>query len=90
VQIEHEPDRNRWVGRIDGQIVSVLDYADNGRVVSMTRTFTNPPFRGQGHAAQVVARAVDAVEAEGKRVRPMCWYVADWFEAHPERAGLLA
>jgi predicted GNAT family acetyltransferase len=90
VQIEHEADANRWVGRIDGQIVSVLDYRDNGRVVSMTRTFTNPPFRGRGLAAEVVALAVDAVAAEGKRVRPMCWYVADWFDAHPERADLLA
>ena len=90
MEITHEPDANRWVGRIDGQIVSVLDYADNGSVVSMTRTFTNPPFRGRGFAAEMVAAAVAAVEADGKRVRPMCWYVADWFEAHPERTALLA
>jgi predicted GNAT family acetyltransferase len=90
MDIEHEADRSRYVGRIDGQIVTVLDYADNGSVVSMTRTFTNPPFRGHGYAAVIVAHAVDAVEAQGKRIRPMCWYVADWFEAHPERAALLA
>jgi predicted GNAT family acetyltransferase len=90
VEITHEPDANRWVGRIGDQIVSVLDYRDNGDVVSMTRTFTNPPFRGRGLAAQVVAAAVDAVEADGKRIRPMCWYVADWFDAIPDGAGLLA
>jgi predicted GNAT family acetyltransferase len=90
MDIEHEADRSRYVGRIDGQVVTVLDYADNGSVVSMTRTFTNPPFRGNGYAAVIVEHAVDAVEAEGKRIRPMCWYVADWFEAHPERAALLA
>ncbi|MDH2442389.1 GNAT family N-acetyltransferase [Amnibacterium sp. CER49] len=90
MDIEHEADRSRYVGRIDGQVVTVLDYADNGSVVSMTRTFTNPPFRGNGYAALIVAHAVDAVEAKGKRIRPMCWYVADWFEAHPERAALLA
>jgi predicted GNAT family acetyltransferase len=78
------------VGRIDGAIACVLDYADNGCVVSMTRTFTNPPYRRRGLAAELVAFAVDGVEAQGKRVRPMCWYVSDWFEAHPERAGLLA
>jgi len=90
VRIEHEAGRNRYVGRLDDQIVCVLDYADNGTVVSMTRTFTNPPFRGRGLAAEIVAHAVDEVERAGKQVRPMCWYVADWFEAHPERAALLA
>lgn len=90
MRIEHEADRNRYVGRLDDQIVCVLDYADNGTVVSMTRTFTNPPFRGRGLAAEIVAHAVDEVERAGKTVRPMCWYVADWFEAHPERAALLA
>ena len=90
MRIEHEADRNRYVGRLDDQIVCVLDYADNGTVVSMTRTFTNPPFRGRGLAAEIVAHAVDEVERAGKQVRPMCWYVADWFEAHPERSALLA
>lgn len=90
MDIEHQADHNRYVGRIDGQIACALDYADNGNVVSMTRTFTNPGYRGRGLAAELVAHAVAEVEREGKRVRPMCWYVADWFEAHPERAGLLA
>jgi uncharacterized protein len=90
VEFEHDAAAHRYLGRIDGQVVTALDYADNGTVVSMTRTFTNPPFRGRGYAGELVAHAVDAVEAEGKRIRPMCWYVADWFEAHPERAALLA
>lgn len=90
MEFEHDAERHRWSGVVDGRVVTALDYADDGRVVSMTRTFTNPPFRGRGYAAQVVARAVDEAEAAGRRVRPMCWFVADWFEAHPERAHLLA
>jgi predicted GNAT family acetyltransferase len=86
----HDEQRHRWVGSIDGQVVTALDYADNGSTISMTRTFTNPPFRGNGYAAELVAHAVDAAEAAGRTVRPSCWYVADWFEAHPERRHLLA
>ena len=56
----------------------------------MTRTFTNPPFRGRGYAAEITAHAVGEAEAAGKRVRPMCWYVAQWFDEHPEKAALLA
>ncbi len=90
MEITHEPDAHRYVMRDGSTIVSVLDYAELGGVVSMTRTFTNPPYRKHGHAAELVAYAVDAVEREGRTIRPMCWFVAEWFVAHPDRAALLA
>jgi hypothetical protein len=86
----HEPDANRYVLRDDDAIIAVVDYAANDTAVSFTRTYTTPMQRGKGFAAQIVKFAVDDVEANGdKRIIPMCWYVADWFEANPERAGLL-
>lgn len=72
-------------------LVSVLDYSDNGRTVALTRAFTVPSFRGHGYAGEITARAVADIESRGDReVLPVCWYVADWFAAHPERAGVLA
>ncbi|WP_295784402.1 GNAT family N-acetyltransferase [uncultured Microbacterium sp.] len=71
-------------------LVSVLDYRDDGRTIALTRAFTVPTFRGHGYAAVVTERAVDAIEADGGReIIPVCWYVGEWFESHPERAGLL-
>lgn len=72
-------------------LVAVADYAENGRAISFTRTYTAPHLRGRGHAGELVAFAVDDVEQNTDlRVVPMCWYVAEWFDAHPERAHLLA
>ncbi|GAA2754350.1 GNAT family N-acetyltransferase [Amnibacterium kyonggiense] len=90
MEFEHQADRRRYLGRIDGEVICSLDYADDGAVVSMTRTFTNPPHRGRGYAAQITAHAVAEAEAAGRLVRPMCWYVAQWFDEHPEKAALLA
>ena len=90
MEFEHDPERSRYLGRLDGQVVCSLDYADNGAVVAMTRTFTTPPFRGRGYAAEITAHAVQEAEAAGRLVRPMCWYVAQWFDEHPDRAHLLA
>lgn len=90
MEFEHDAGRHRYLGRIDGDVICSLDYADNGNVVAMTRTFTNPPFRGRGHAAEITAYAVQEAAAAGKRVRPMCWYVSQWFDDHPEHAHLLA
>lgn len=73
-----------------GQLVSVLDYRDDGHTVALTRAFTIPIFRGHGHAARVVDGAVDDIAKTGGRViDPVCWYVAEWFAQHPDRAHLL-
>lgn len=90
-EITHEPDARRYALRIDGQLICVLDYSVNGRAISFTRTFTQPTHRGHGLAAELLAFAVDDVEATTElHIVPMCWYVADWFDAHPDRASLLS
>lgn len=76
-------------------LLAALDYRDNGTAVSLTRAFTVPTFRGQGHAATLTAGAVEDIAerggaAGGTTIVPLCWYVAGWFEGHPERQDLLA
>lgn len=89
-EFTHEPDAHRYVLRIDGALVAVVDYAINGNSISFTRTYTNPAKRGHGYAAEIVKFAADDVEqATPFQILPMCWYVADWFEKNPDRAGLL-
>ncbi|MDM4763169.1 GNAT family N-acetyltransferase [Galbitalea sp. SE-J8] len=90
IEIVHQPDDSRYALLEGGDVVSVLDYALRDGAISFTHTFTRPSHRGRGLAADLVRFAVDDVEASSaRRVVPMCWYVADWFDAHPERAGLL-
>ena len=89
-ELIHEPDARRYVLRVDGDIASVLDYRVLGDSIAFTRTFTNPPYRGSGLAGELVAFAVDDVEANSsRRIVPSCWYVGEWFDRHPDRAGLL-
>lgn len=88
--MDFEHDDGRYVGLVDGAVVTSLDYRDDGRVRAMTRTVTNPPFRGKGYAAQIVAHAVAEAEADGRLVSPVCWYVGLWFDQHPDKAALLA
>lgn len=86
----HDPDASRYTLHLGDDLVSALDYRDDGSTVAMTRAYTVPSFRGSGYAGELVERAVAALEERGDRqVIPVCWYVADWFAAHPERAGIL-
>lgn len=85
-----EKDASRYTLMRDGKLVSVLDYRDDGRTIALTRAFTVPTFRGHGYAGTVVEGAIADIEERGDRkVDAVCWYVADWFAAHPEKARLL-
>lgn len=91
LQFTREDAASRYTLHDDGDLVCVLDYRDDGASVSMTRTFTVPPFRGRGYAARLVEHAVADLERRGDRtVVPMCWFVEEWFQQHPDRAGILA
>ncbi|MBF4462568.1 MULTISPECIES: GNAT family N-acetyltransferase [unclassified Rathayibacter] len=84
-------DASRYELHLDGSLVGVLDYRENAGSVSLVRSFTSPPFRGRGLAGELVAWAVDDIERSGRgSVVPMCWYVGQWFDQHPEKAHLLA
>lgn len=87
----HESENNRYVLKVDGQLASVVDYRTNEGVRAFTRTFTPPPARGKGYAAEIVEFAVNEVEKEGGlTISPVCWYVDEWFMKHPDRKHLLA
>ena len=88
--LEHEPDARRYTLRIDGELASVVDYAINGKSISFHRTYTSPDQRGKGLAAEIVEFAVnDVATSTDFHIVPMCWYVGEWFDQHPDRAGLL-
>jgi predicted GNAT family acetyltransferase len=89
-EFANEPDARRYAMRIGDELVGVLDYAVNGDAIALTRAYTQPPHRGRGYAAELVEYAVNDIESSStRRIVPSCWYVSDWFQAHPERAGLL-
>ncbi|MBN9241026.1 MAG: GNAT family N-acetyltransferase [Micrococcales bacterium 70-64] len=90
-ELAHEPDARRYTLTVEGHLAAVADYAVNGNSISFHHTFTQPHLRGKGYAADVVAFAVDDVEENStRRIVPMCWYVAQWFDEHPEKAPLLS
>ncbi|MFP3467464.1 GNAT family N-acetyltransferase [Leifsonia sp. SIMBA_070] len=89
-EFSDQTEENRYAMHVDGELVAVLDYRILGDAISLTRAFTMPDQRGKGYAGQLVEYAVDDIEKNGTRhIVPMCSYVGDWFDAHPDRAALL-
>jgi predicted GNAT family acetyltransferase len=87
----HDAAAHRYTMLVSGEPVSVLEYRDHGSSVVFHHTVTVPTHRGRGFAAKLVEHAVDDVEASGRGpITPTCWFVAEWFDRHPERAALIA
>lgn len=86
----HDPEAHRYTMLVGGDPVAFLEYVDHGSSVVMHHTVTIPAFRGKGFASRLVEHAVDDVAASGRPITPTCWFVAEWFDRHPERAALLS
>ena len=90
IQTTRDEDRSRYEGRIEGQVVTVLDYVRQGDVLVLTHTGTDPAFRGRGLASTVTAAALDDVRRRGEKVSPSCPFAVDFLDDHPEYADLRA
>jgi predicted GNAT family acetyltransferase len=90
VEVHHQEAAERYELHLDGEIASILDYhVIDGRIV-FHHTETSARFRGRGLAAQVVKVALDDARANGQRVVPACWFVAEYIDEHPEYRELVA
>ena len=76
-----------WVG---DTLAGLIRYTRDGDVVTMVHTEIEPAFEGEGFGSALVSGALDSVRAQGKRVRPLCPFVAAYLERHPEYADLVA
>lgn len=88
--IRHEPEQHRFVGELDGDIVTVADYQDRDGVMVMHHTHTQPAHGGNGYAKQVVTAALDEFRAQGHQVAPQCWFVAQVIHEEPRYTDLVA
>lgn len=90
MSVEHDPVSRRFTLAVTGG-TAALAYASAGSgLVELYSTYVPPADRGQGIAARLVQAAVEYARAEGLRIIPSCWYVAQWIRHHPEHADLVA
>jgi predicted GNAT family acetyltransferase len=88
MQIEHQPDRQRFAITVDGHEAE-LDYLREGDVLVITHTGVPAAIGGRGIAGVLVQAAVDFARANGLRVRPACSYAASWMDRHRDEVGAL-
>lgn len=68
----------------EGDALAVAHYRIADGAMIFTHTEVPRHLRGQGVATRLIAGALDAVRARGLRIVPLCSFVADYLERHPE------
>ncbi|AKJ30311.1 GNAT family N-acetyltransferase [Caldimonas brevitalea] len=89
VQVIHRPEAQRFEATVDGKL-SVADYRLSEGVMHMTHTAVPAALEGRGIAAALVREAFAHAQAHGLKINPLCSYVRQYVQRHPETQPLLA
>ncbi|GHH01216.1 GNAT family N-acetyltransferase [Streptomyces lanatus] len=78
----------RYEIHVDGRRAGLTAYRDRGPQRVFFHTEIDDAYAGQGLAVELVQKALDDVRASGKRIVPVCPYVAKFLKRHEEFADI--
>ncbi|WP_239164316.1 GNAT family N-acetyltransferase [Actinoplanes palleronii] len=85
------PDKGRFEARDEaGALAGVLTYQITGPIIVFTHTKVDPEFEGHGVGSALAKAALDDARAKTRTVVPMCPFVSEWVDKHPEYEPLIA
>ncbi|MER6216205.1 MULTISPECIES: GNAT family N-acetyltransferase [unclassified Streptomyces] len=80
--------RHRYEILVDGERAGLTAYRDRDEQRVFFHTEIDDAYAGQGLAAILVGQALSDVRASGKRIVPVCPYVAKFLTKHREFADI--
>lgn len=87
--VSHDPDRHRYVISVDGVPIGRSEYSRTGDLTIFLHTEIDSAGEGRGLGSVLVRGALDDIAERGGRIVPLCPFVADWIERHPEYGDLV-
>jgi predicted GNAT family acetyltransferase len=90
IAVTDHPEAERYELTVDGESAGLVSYGLSAGLITLRHTEVDPAREGQGLGGRLVAEVLDDARARGLRVRPLCPFVADFIEHHPEYADLVA
>ena len=89
LDVQHNRGARRFEIRY-GYEIARLEYHLRGGTIIYTHTVVPLVLEGHGIAGRLAKEALDYARKGGLSVVPLCPYVADYIEKHPEYADLVA
>jgi len=82
--VERNDAKNRYEILVDGKRAGLTAYRDRGEQRVFYHTVVDEAFAGRGLGSQLVQEALTDVRGSGKRIVPVCPYVAKFLTKHDE------
>ncbi|MFD1211419.1 GNAT family N-acetyltransferase [Arthrobacter sp. GCM10027362] len=85
IEVVHNPERHRYElrGGEDGDaVVGFTKYRPAGGKVVFIHTEVDGAYAGQGLASKLARSALSDVRDAGRRIVPVCPYIASWLRKH--------
>ncbi|GHF59814.1 N-acetyltransferase [Kitasatospora xanthocidica] len=86
--VERADERHRYEILVDGELAGFTEYRDHEEQRVFYHTEIDEAFAGQGLASRLVQDALTDVRAAGKRIVPICPYVAKFLTKHDDFADI--
>jgi predicted GNAT family acetyltransferase len=89
VRVSDNPSELRYELFVDGELAGLIRYRRSPGALALVHTEVEPRFEGRGLAARLVAGALADIRARGLQIVPICPYVREYLERHPEDRDLI-
>jgi len=83
------PEHNRFEWHLEGQ-VAIVTYRRAGSVLWLNHAGVPPALGGRGIGSRLVEQVLQMIRARNEQVVPVCSFIAQYMERHPEHDDLLA
>jgi len=87
VVVRDVPERNRYEAVIDGKVAGLIEYRVANGDRAFMHTEVSDEFEGKGVGSELVRGVLDAERAAGRRIVPLCPFVAHYVREHPDDYG---
>jgi predicted GNAT family acetyltransferase len=88
-EIRDDPEAGRLEIFVEGRRAGYAAYRRRPGVITYTHTEIKPEFEGKGLGGVLIREALDRARAEGVEVVPVCPFVREYIERHPDQIDLV-
>ncbi|MGV0744016.1 GNAT family N-acetyltransferase [Mycolicibacterium sp. XJ870] len=81
-EVRNIPEARHYEITVDGEHAGLVAYVDSDNQRILYHTEVDDKFEGQGLAATLVSEAMADTQAAGKRIVPVCPYIAKYVQRH--------
>ena len=88
-EVLNDPEHGRWEAILNEDAIAELPYRFVGGRVVLLPTWVSEPYRNQGIATELIARALDEVRFSGKKITIICPVVGQFIARNRQHEDLV-